>query len=141
MLFFLFCIWITLERFSILFAYFSYSLVTCIKEGCKCLSSKLLFTTLNKTLKYKNKEKIHEKWILQQSTDLNLKRLPFSLHHGANPRSHWTKQTTKKLNLWGKTVVDRVASIKAWVLQQSVKIYTVAATLTSYDMRYVKKET
>ena len=102
---------------SIHLFYFSYSLATCIKEGCKCLSSKLLFATLNKTLKYKKKNKSMKKCILQQSTDLNSKRLPLGLHHGANPRSHWTNQTVKKLNLWGKTAVDRGAWIKAWVLQ------------------------
>ena len=46
----------TLERFSILFTCFSYSLVTGIKEGCKCLSSKISFTILNKTLKFKKKK-------------------------------------------------------------------------------------
>ena len=45
----------TLERFSILFTCFSYTLVTGIKEGCKCLSSKISFTILNKTLKLKKK--------------------------------------------------------------------------------------
>ena len=52
---FLFCFWITLERFFILLTHFSYSLVTCIKECCKCFSGKLFFTTLNRTLKFKKK--------------------------------------------------------------------------------------
>ena len=30
---------------------------------------------------------------------------PFGVYHGATPRSHWAKQTLKKLNLWEKTVV------------------------------------
>ena len=37
--------------------------------------------------------------------------------------------------------VDRGAWIKARVLQLSAKIYTVAGTVTSHDMRYVKNRT
>ena len=114
--------------------------VTCIKEGCKYVSGKRFFTTLNKTLKFKKKKnprKMHFTAIYRLKFEKTSLRSP----PRANPWSHWTKHTVKKLNLWGKTAVDRGAWIKAWILQKSVKIYTVAATVTSYDMRYVKNGT
>ena len=41
----------------------------------------------------------------------NFKNIPFGfgVYHGATPESHSTKQTVKKLNLWGKTAVDKSA--------------------------------
>ena len=35
-------------------------------------------------------------------------------HHGDTSWRQWTKQTVKKLNLCGATVVDKSAWIKAW---------------------------
>ena len=84
-------------------------LQTRIKESRMYLSSQLFFKTPNKTLKFQ------EKYILQRSTDLNSKNISFGVYHRATPRSHWTKQTVKKLNLWGrKTAVDKSAWVKAW---------------------------
>ena len=63
--FFLFCFWNTLERFSILFTYSSYFLVSILtnthKESCVYLSSQLFFDTPHKTLNLKKKKtrKIH----------------------------------------------------------------------------------
>ena len=35
--------------------------------------------------------------------------------HGATPQSSWTEQTGKKLNVWGKTVVHKIAWNKSLV--------------------------
>ena len=103
----------TLESFSTLFTYSSCSLVTHIKESCMYLSSQLLFKTPSKTLKLQEKSK--KKCILQWSIDLNSKSLPFGVHHGATPWSHWTKWTVKKLNLWERTAIDKSVWIKVWI--------------------------
>ena len=58
--------------------------------------------------------KLHEKYIFQRSADLKFKSFSFSVYHDANPRSHWTMQTVKKLNLLGKTAADKSAGLKAW---------------------------
>ena len=43
--------------------------------------------------------------------------------YGATQRSHWTKSTVKKINLLGKTAVNKNAWIKAWVLDMSFHIW------------------
>ena len=87
----------TLERFSIAFCY-SNSLVQTITNMHK---GKLYVRNLKKC-------------IFQQSTDLNFEDFPFGVYHGTTQWSHWTKQTVKKLNLWGKTAVHKSAWIKTW---------------------------
>ena len=72
------------------------------------LSSRLFFKTPHKTVKF------HGKFIFQQSEDLNLEGFFFSVYQGATPQNQWTKKTVKKLNLWGKTAVDKINWIKAW---------------------------
>ena len=113
--FFLFCFWNTLERFSILFTYSSYFLVYILtnthKESCVYLSSQLFFDTPHKTLNLKKKQQ--EKYIFQQSSDLNFKSFSFGVYYGATPPRHWTKQTINKLNLCGKRAVNKSAWIKS----------------------------
>ena len=46
------------------------------------------------------------------SADLKFKNFLFGIYHKVTPRSQQTKQTVKKLNLWGKTAVDKSAWIK-----------------------------
>ena len=106
-----FCFLNTLERFSfhssiLLTLWFRY-LQTRIKESCLYLSSQHLFKTPHETVN------IQEKCIFEQSPDLNFKNFSFGVYHGAS-QSHWTNQTLKELNLWGKTAVDKSAWIKAW---------------------------
>ena len=118
MCFFLFCFWNTYERFSILFAYSSDSLVeiftkhASVKGSCIYLSSWLFL----KTPPWNSKIpiKIQQICISQQSADLNFKNVPFCVYHWGTPWSHWIKkETVKKLNLWGKTAVGKSAWIKA----------------------------
>ena len=102
--FFFFCFWNTLERFFILFTYSSYSLVQILinlHEGKLYVS---FYSTFFQNFPKNSKipRKIQEKWIFQQSLDLNFKHFSFSVYHGATLRSHWTKQTVKKTESLGK---------------------------------------
>ena len=85
--------WIPFCSPILLTLWFRY-LQTCLKENCIYLSCQL-FKTSNKNLKFQ------ERCILQRSADLNCNNFPFGVHHGATLRGHQTKQTVKKLNLWG----------------------------------------
>ena len=88
------------------FQFYSYILLTLrfrylqtrIKESCIYLSGQIFFKSLRK---------IQEKCFL--SADLDFKNFNLGVS-----RSHWTKQAVKKLNLWGRTAVDRSAFIIAW---------------------------
>ena len=66
--------------------------------------------------------KIHEKYIFQRSTDLNFKNFPFNLYYRATAQGNWTKQTVKKLNLWGKTARHKSTWIRAWHLTYSFNL-------------------
>ena len=58
-------------------------------------------------------QKEWRKCIFQQSGDLSFKMFSFAVHLGDTSWRQWTKQTVKKLNLWGETAVDKSAWIKA----------------------------
>ena len=73
------------------------------------LSSQLYLKTIHKTLKFQEKSK-------KNVSSSNFKNFPFSVYHAATTRSHWTKKTVQKLNLWGKTAVDKSAWIKTWLV-------------------------
>ena len=73
-------------------------LQTHIKESCMYLYTQIFSQTPHETLKFQ--EKPRKKSISQQS-------FPFAVYHGPHPRSCWTKQTVKKLNIWVKTDVDK----------------------------------
>ena len=88
-------------------------LQTRIKESCMYLSSQFFSKTPHKTLKFQEKSKKNA-FSNCLSVYLNFKNVLFGVHHGATPRSHWTKQTVKKFNLWGKTAVKKSVWIKAW---------------------------
>ena len=85
--------------------WFRYS-QTCIKESCMYLPSQLFFKTLHRTLKSQenSKKKKKKKSIFQRSAHLNFKNISFG---GTTTLSLWTKQTVEKLNLSGKTAVDK----------------------------------
>ena len=85
--------WKIFHSINLLFLLFSQ---VQIKESCMYLSSQRFFKTPHKTIKFQ------EKCIFQRSADLKFKNFPFRIHNGATPWSHWTKQTVKKHNLWGK---------------------------------------
>ena len=106
--FFLLCLWNTLERFFILFFYYSYSLVYILTNMHKGKLLVSFYPTVLQNFPWNSKisRKIQEQCIFQQSVDLSFKKFPFNVQHGATPWSHWTKQTVKKLNLWGNTAVD-----------------------------------
>ena len=44
--------------------------------------------------------------------DLKFKNSPFGANHGSTSQRYSTKQTIKKLNLWGKTTADKSIWIK-----------------------------
>ena len=92
----------------ILIFWFIY-LQTCIKESCLYLSSELFLKTSHETLEFQ------EKYFLQRPPGLNFKNFSFGVYHGAIPRSHWTMQSVKKLNLWVNVAVDKSSWIKAWL--------------------------
>ena len=94
---------------SILFTLWFRYLPSHIKESCIYLSSQLFLKTPN----YEIPRKVKEKCISKQPADQNFKNFPFSVYHGATPWSHWTMQRVKKLNLCGKTTVDKSTWIKA----------------------------
>ena len=82
------------------------------------LSSQLFLETLYKTLKFQEKlERVREREskkpervleiIFKGSGDLNFKDFLFDASRGGTYRREWTKQPVKKLNLWGKTAVDK----------------------------------
>ena len=66
--------------------------------------------------------KIQEKCIFQWSSYLNLKNFYLGVYLGPTPRSHWTKQRVKKLNLWGNKAVDKSAWIKACMTLLFLKV-------------------
>ena len=91
---------------------------TCIKKGCKCLSSKWFFTILNKTLKFKmkkNPRKMHftaihrlkfEKASLQSS----------SWGHHFQPTEPLNWLNSKETEPYGGNSSRWRSWIKAWVL-------------------------
>ena len=102
----------------ILIFWFIY-LQTCIKESCLYLSSELFLKTSHETLEFQ------EKYFLQRPPGLNFKNFSFGVYHGAIPRSHWTMQSVKKLNLWVNVAVDKSSWIKAWLYIYIYYLYIV----------------
>ena len=100
------------------------SLQTCVKESCMYLSSQLCKTP-NKNLKFQEKSKKNAFYNNLQTYIPKI--FPLLSIIRPSPRSHWTKQTAKKPNLWGETAVDKSAWIKAWRLS----IFAVYWTLKS----------
>ena len=92
--FFHFCFSNTLERFSILSAYPSYSLVQIPTNTHK----RNLYVCINSKIP----RKIREKSIFQQSADLNIKYFPFSVYHGATPTEPLSYANTKETKSLGK---------------------------------------
>ena len=82
------------------------------KVACICLVN---FSS-NSPENSKIPRKIHEKYIFQRSTDLNFKNFPFDVYHRATAQGNWTKQTVKKLNLWGKRLETKVLGYEPDIL-------------------------
>ena len=75
------------------------------------LLSQLFFKMPHKILKFQdNPRKMHFQAICRPK----IQKTFFSVSTMGATQSHWTKQTVKKPNLWGKTAVDKSAWIKAW---------------------------
>ena len=102
----------------ILTLWFRY-LQTRTKKSCMYLSSQLFFKTSHETLNpKKNPRKMHFPVI----SIPKFKKFYLGVYLGPTPRSHWTKQRVKKLNLWGNKAVDKSAWIKACMTLLFLKI-------------------
>ena len=94
------------------FLFFLFNLCT-DKHVYRKVSSHLFFKPHHQT---QIPRRIREKCIFHQIAGLHFIIFPFGVNHRATPQNHWTKKTVKKLDLWEKTALDKIAWIKTWFL-------------------------